>query len=230
MSIAADPVLHRIARFWDARGREDARRYSVPGGLPTDEAAFAASGEALVDALGGLVGWTPDPADTVIEVGCGAGRISGALAGRVAQVVAYDISRTMLAAARDRLPQLANVAWRHGHAGDLEAEPEGAADAVLLIGVLTHLPEPEDLVLALEQAARAIVPGGVVLFDLRLVFDPLRLPGEDPVPPHVARHPIWQGRPSELETVAAIAQQAGLEIERIAGSETGRCLVLTRRL
>lgn len=229
MSIAADPVLHRIARFWDARGREDARRYSVPGGVPTDEAAFAASGERLVDGLGELLGWTPDPDAVVLEVGCGAGRISGALATRVSRVVAYDISRTMLAAARDRLPQLRNLVWRHGHAGDLAAEPEGSVDAVLLIGVLAHLPEPEDLIVALDQAARTVAPGGAVIFDLRLVPEPLRLPGEDPVPPHVARHPIWQGRPSDLETVAAVAHQAGLEIERIAGSETGRCIVLARR-
>jgi ubiquinone/menaquinone biosynthesis C-methylase UbiE len=230
VSIAADPVLHRIARFWDARGREDARRYSVPGGAPTDEAAFAASGDALVDALGPLLGWTPDPDATVVEVGCGAGRVSGALASRVSQVVAYDISRTMLAAARDRLPQLTNVVWRHGHAGDLGGEPEASAGAVLLIGVLTHLPESEDLVEALEQATRTVAPGGAVIFDLRLVPEPLRLPGEDLVPPHVARHPIWQGRASDLETVAAVAHQAGLEIERIAGSETGRCVVLARRL
>ncbi|MBF6621217.1 MAG: class I SAM-dependent methyltransferase [Patulibacter sp.] len=229
MSITADPVLHRIARFWDARGREDARRYSVPGGAPIDEARFAASGAALVEALGELLGWTPDPDATVVEVGCGAGRISAALAARVSRVIAYDISRTMLAAARDRLPELTNVVWRQGHAGDLAGEPEGAVDAALLIGVLTHLPEPEDLVVALEQAAGAVVSGGAVIFDLRLAPEPLRLPGEQPVPPHVARHPIWQGRPADLETVAAVAHQSGLEIERIAGSETGRCVVLARR-
>lgn len=229
MSIADDPVLHRIARFWDARGREDARRYSVPGGLPTDEAAFAASGVALLDAFGELVGWTPEPDATVVDVGCGAGRLSGALASRVAAVVACDISRTMLAAARDRLPDAANVSWRHGHAGNL-AEPDASADAVLLIGLLVHLPEPDDVVGALEEATRVTVPGGTVLFDLRLVPDPLRLPGEDPVPPHVARHPVWRGRTAELETIAAVTHQAGLEIERIAGSETGRCVVLARRL
>ncbi len=230
MTLDADPVLHRIARFWDARGREDARRYSVPGGLPTDEPSFAASGEQLVDALGTLVGWTPDAEATVAEIGCGAGRISGALAPRVARVVAYDISRTMLAVARDRLPQVDNVSWCHGHAAGLSAEVEETFDAVLMIGVLVHLPEPEDLILAIEEATRITVAGGVVIFDLRLVPDPLRLPGEDAVPPHVADHPIWQGRAADLETVAAVAQQSGLELERIVGSETGRCLVLARRL
>lgn len=230
MSFATDPVLQRIARFWDARGREDARRYSVPGGPPTDEEAFAASGDALLDALGELVGWTPDAELAVADVGCGAGRVSGALATRVARVVAYDVSRTMLAVARERLPQTDNVTWRLGHAGDLGAEPDGSIDATLLLGVLTHLPEPEDLDMALAEAARITARGGAVVFDLRLAVDPLRLPGESPVPAYVAEHPIWRGRAADLETIAALTHQVGLEIERIAGSETGRCVVLARRL
>lgn len=230
MSLATDPVLQRIARFWDARGREDARRYSVPGGPPIDEETFAASGDTLLDALGELLGWTPEPDSTVADVGCGAGRISGALASRVTSVIAYDVSRTMLAVARDRLPQTSNVTWRLGHAGDLGAEPEGSVDATLLIGVLTHLPEPDDLDVALAEAARITARGGAVIFDLRLAADPLRLPGESPVPPYVAEHPIWRGRTADLETIAALTHQVGLEIERIAGSETGRCVVLARRL
>lgn len=230
MSLATDPVLQRIARFWDARGREDARRYSVPGGPPIDEPAFAASGDALLDALGELVGWTPELESTVADVGCGAGRVSGALATRVASVVAYDVSRTMLAVARERLPQAGNVTWRLGHAGDLGAVADGSVDTTLLIGVLTHLPEPDDVDLALAEAARITAPGGAVIFDLRLAADPLRLPGESPVPPYVAEHPIWRGRTAELETIAALTHQVGLEIERIAGSETGRCVVLTRRV
>lgn len=230
MSLATDPVLQRIARFWDARGREDARRYSVPGGPPTDEEAFAASGDALLDALGELVGWTPDAGSAVADIGCGAGRVSGALAARVDRVVAYDVSRTMLAVARERLPDTDNVTWRLGHAGDLGAEPDGSVDTALLIGVLTHLPEPDDLIVALAEAARITARGGTVIFDLRLAADPLRLPGEATVPSYVAEHPIWRGRAAELETVAALTHQVELEIERIAGSETGRCVVLARRI
>ncbi len=229
MSFTADPVIHRLTRFWDARGREDARRYSIPGGAPTDEAAFAASGAQLLDDLGTLVGWTVD-ADVIADVGCGAGRISGALAARVERVVAVDVSRTMLAVARDRLPAAENVRWLQGHAGALDAVDDAAVGATLLIGVLVHLPEPEDVADAITEAARITVRGGVVLFDLRLTSEPLRLAGEQPVPPHVADHPVWQGRPADLETIAALTHQAGLEIERIAGSETGRCLVLARRI
>lgn len=230
MSLTTDPVLQRIARFWDARGREHARRYSVPGAPPIDEDAFAASGDALIDALAELVGWTPRPESVVADVGCGAGRISGALAARVARVVAYDVSRTMLAVARERLRDADNVTWRLGHAGDLGAEPDGSVDATLLIGVLAHLPEPDDAEVALAEAARITARGGEVIFDLRLVGEPLRLPGEEPVPSYVAEHPIWRGRTAELETIAALTHQLGLEIERIAGSETGRCVVLSRRL
>ena len=49
--------------------------------------------------------------------------------------------------------------------GDARAldEPEGACDAVLLLGPLYHLVERADRVLALEEARRVLRPGGVVI-------------------------------------------------------------------
>lgn len=228
MTTIDDSGLQRIARFWDARGREDARRYSVPGGCPIDEPAYAASGEAFVAAAEGLVGWVPGSTDVVADVGCGAGRITGALAPRVEHVFAYDVSAAMLEVARDRLPDAANVTWRRNHAADLALQEAAAVDAVVLLGVLTRLPDIESITDVLGEASRIVEPDGVVLFDVRTAPLPLLLPGEATVPPYVADHPLWRGCTVELETLAAIAHQQGLEIERIAGSETGRCLVLAR--
>ena len=42
-------------------------------------------------------------------------------------------------------------------------EPDGSADAVLLLGPLYHLPEPADRLAAWREAARVVRPGGVVV-------------------------------------------------------------------
>ncbi|MGX6449695.1 hypothetical protein ACVU7I_16780, partial [Patulibacter sp. S7RM1-6] len=89
-----DPGVRRLTRFWDARGREDALRYSLPSGARIDEPAFAASGPATLDAIEEHVGaWLPDdPAEAVLDVGCGAGRLTGPLAERRAAVTAVDVA------------------------------------------------------------------------------------------------------------------------------------------
>jgi len=57
----------------------------------------------LVDAAG------IDPADTVLEVGCGTGSITQALAERAKRVVAVDVDPTLAALAQSQLADLPNV-------------------------------------------------------------------------------------------------------------------------
>lgn len=230
MTSDSDPDLLRLTRFWEARGREDAVRYSVPGGMALSDDAFRESGEALLEAAHELVGWTVEPTASVVDVGCGAGRLTGALASRVGHVAAYDIAGTMVAAARERLGHVENVHFDVADAGDLSWQETYSADAVVLLGVLPHLLDMTWVADALAEASRVLVVGGSALFDVRCAPVPMTLPGEELVPPYVARHPIWQGSSLPLETLAAVAHQEDLEIERIAGSESGRALVLARRI
>lgn len=101
---------------------------------------------------------------SVGDLGCGTGAIAEALAPFVARVVGVDSSRAMLAAARRRLRDLANVELR---TGDLEALPigDGELGAALLVLTLHHVPEPAA---ALAEAARVLQPGGrLVVVDMR---------------------------------------------------------------
>ncbi len=106
-------------------------------------------------ALPGLL----DPDWLVGDLGCGTGQVTAALAPFVAQVIAVDRSNDMLAEARERVRDLANVDLRRG---ELEALPiqDSALDAATLILVLHHLPDPAE---ALAEAARVLRPGGRLL-------------------------------------------------------------------
>jgi SAM-dependent methyltransferase len=224
-----DPELRRIARFWDARGREDARRYSVPGGARVDDATFDASGEAVLDWLGSALGWSADGARLALDLGCGVGRLTGPLSARVEETVAVDVSPRMLDAARARLGDPGTIRWVAAEAGDLADLEDGSVDVALALGVLPHLPTVKLVAAALTELGRVLAPGAPAAFDVRSGVPGLVLPGEDDLPAHVAGHPIWRGVAVDLETLAALAHQADLVVERIEGSGTPRCVVLVRR-
>lgn len=224
-----DPALDRIARFWDARGREDPLRYSVPGGPPVDEFSFVASGEDLLDVLEDLVGFAPEGAPVAVDVGCGAGRVTDALARRADAVIACDIAPSMLSAARERHASLGNVTWHQAHAGALRPVADGTADAVLLLGLLPHLPTVDLIGHVLAELGRVLRSDATAVFDVRSGTPAPQLPGESSLPEYVSAHPLWRGTAVDLETLAAIAHQEQLILERIEGSGTTRCVVLARR-
>ncbi|MFL6139810.1 MAG: class I SAM-dependent methyltransferase [Frankiaceae bacterium] len=108
--------------------------------------------EALLERL-----LPPAPA-RVLDVGGGPGTYAAWLAGR-----GYAVRLV------DPVPLHVEQARAHGtfeaSLGDARAlaEPDAAYDAVLLLGPLYHLPARADRVGALREAARVVVPGGLVV-------------------------------------------------------------------
>jgi SAM-dependent methyltransferase len=79
------------------------------------------------------------------------------------------------------------------------AQPDAAADALLLLGPLYHLPEREDRLRALREAARVLVPGGVfvaaAISRFASLFDGLRgAVFEDPAFFAVVQEDLRSGR------------------------------------
>jgi ubiquinone/menaquinone biosynthesis C-methylase UbiE/DNA-binding transcriptional ArsR family regulator len=100
-----------------------------------------------------------DPAWVVGDLGCGTGQTSAALAPYVAGVIAVDESSAMLGAARKRLSGHENVELRGGRLEDLPID-DAALDAAVLSLVLHFVVDP---LAVLQDAARALVPGGRLL-------------------------------------------------------------------
>ncbi|WP_446216820.1 class I SAM-dependent methyltransferase [Micromonospora sp. IBHARD004] len=104
------------------------------------------------------------PAARVLDLGCGTGRLTLALAAAGHTVTGVDPDRASLAAARAK-PGADRVTWIEGTSA---APPDGAYDvAVLTSHVAQEIHAEEDWTRTLADLRRALAPGGRLVFDSR---------------------------------------------------------------
>jgi ubiquinone/menaquinone biosynthesis C-methylase UbiE len=107
---------------------------------------------------GFLLRHVPSPCAEALEIGCGTGTFSRALAERAGHVLALDLSPQMVRIARERSHSHPNVEYLEANALDWEW-PVARFDCVVSIATLHHLPPAE----MLEKMRRALRPGGTLL-------------------------------------------------------------------
>jgi len=100
-----------------------------------------------------------DPADLALDVGCGNGRHVETLQERADRVVGVDVSRSLLDAALERVPDGRFVL------GDASHLPIGSdcVDLAVYIATLHHLPSRDERIASLDELARALGPDGQAL-------------------------------------------------------------------
>jgi 2-polyprenyl-6-hydroxyphenyl methylase/3-demethylubiquinone-9 3-methyltransferase len=167
----------------------------------------------LVDRMAGLKG------RRCVDVGCGGGLFSEAMAARGATVLGIDLAPAALEVARLHLLEsgVGGVSYEEISAEELARREAGSFDLVTCMELLEHVPDPASLV---ESCARLVRPGGSVIFSslnrsLRSWL--LAIVGAEYVTGIVPRgtHRYDQlVRPSELD---AWARHAGLELRELAG-------------
>ena len=97
-----------------------------------------------------------------VDIGCGGGLLSEALAARGAAVTGIDLAEDLLAAARAHLKaSKLKVDYRAVPAETLAAERPGAFDLVTCLEMLEHVPDPAAVVAACGKLAK---PGAPVVF------------------------------------------------------------------
>lgn len=227
-----------IRRFWNARAREDPfyfvdtrQPYKAP-----DPDRFWDAGPLLdyvLDELGVQVSAT----HTVLEIGCGIGRITRVLAARTRQVIALDVSDEMLRRARQLNPQLDNVRWLLGDGASLAGVKTGTIDACVSLVVFQHVPEPGITLGYVREVGRVLVAGGWGA--LQVSNDPRvhrrripvswRIRSRLGLAPEGQTHPAWLGSPVDLGELEAAARAGGLQLERACGEGTQYCQVLLRK-
>jgi ubiquinone/menaquinone biosynthesis C-methylase UbiE len=149
-------TLDRNRQSWDAISAN----YQAHTRISTDDVhyGFLAPGERELGLLGEVAG------KRTLEVGCGGGQNSIALAKQGATCIGIDPSSAQLAHAQ-RLAQEhgVGVQFVDGVAEDLSAFPDGSFDLVLssyAFGYVTDLPR------AYREAWRVLKPGGLFVFCL----------------------------------------------------------------
>lgn len=102
------------------------------------------------------------PQARLLDMGCGAGHASFIAAGRVKEVVAYDLSGQMLAVVSDAAHSrgITNLSTRQGYAEALPFDDE-SFDIVISRYSAHHW---HDVGKALREVRRVLKPGGVVIF------------------------------------------------------------------
>ena len=108
--------------------------------------------------------WSLGPA-TVLDAGCGTGRVAAELASRGADVVGVDVDASMLAAARRRAP---DVPWIEADLTDAAFDLGRRFDVVVMAGnvpLFTPLGTQQALV---AGAARHVAPGGALVAGFQL--------------------------------------------------------------
>ena len=154
----------------------------------------------------------------VLDIGCGGGLLSEALAKAGAKVTAIDLAPNLLKVARlHGLESGIKVDYRETPVEALAAEAPAAFDAITCMEMLEHVPEPASII---DACARLLKPGGQ-LFLSTLNRTPaafaLAIVGAEyvarllPKGTHQYRDFI---KPSEL---AKWLREAGLELEDVSG-------------
>jgi ubiquinone/menaquinone biosynthesis C-methylase UbiE len=156
-----------MQRDWNARARKDAFFYIASWQRDWDPESFFSSGEQdyekLVEPILRQTGY-PTAGKTMLEVGCGAGRMTRSFAQRFARVLAFDAASEMLKRGREYLADVPNIRWIQGDGATLEGVEGGACDFVFSYLVLQHLPTPEYVLGMIREMMRVLKPGGLFLF------------------------------------------------------------------
>ena len=168
-------ILEVMRRDWDERARRDALRYIATWRQDWDPASFFASGEEdyqrFVEAVFARWLWEPQ-GKAMLELGCGAGRMTHSFAQRFARVYACDISPQMLERAKALLPDAANINWLQGDGKLLAGVESASVDFIFSYIVLQHLPTAALIFQYVCEMLRVLKPQGAFLFQFNSTRTP----------------------------------------------------------
>src|SRR5262249_25579473 len=102
---------------------------------------------------------------TCVEVGCGSGRMTAALAERFDRVVALDVSPAMVERARAATND-DRVEFQTISGEQLDGVDDARASVVVCYLVLQHLPARDSVAVYLDEFACVLAPGGEAFVQL----------------------------------------------------------------
>lgn len=171
-SISLEQQLENMRRDWDQRARENARHFVATGQQNWSDDEFFRSGEesAAGDILNDFenVCQGRDPKTMrVLEIGCGAGRVTRALGRIFGEVHAVDVSGEMVAQAQSALADLPHVHVYQNNGCDLSVIPAHDFDFAYSFIVFQHVPSRGIIESYVREVHRLLKPGALFKFQVQ---------------------------------------------------------------
>jgi protein-L-isoaspartate O-methyltransferase len=190
-------TLEKMRADWDARARENARYYVNTATEEWTDETFFASGERtvteeiLTDMINICQGREPKQMK-VLEIGCGAGRVTRALANLFGQVHAVDVSGEMVAQATRAVAQFPGAHVYQNNGMDLSIIPGQDFDFAFSTIVFQHIPS--------REVSRLLRPGALFKFQVQ---------GDTSI--KTTEDDTWLGVPFSDDDAVAMAERCGFE-------------------
>lgn len=200
-----EPTLEKMRRDWDERARENARFYVNTERTDWTDEDFFASGqrtvaeEILTDMTNICQGKDPKQM-RVLEIGCGAGRVTRALANLFGEVHGVDVSGEMIGLAREALKDLPHAHVYQNNGMDLSVVPAADFDFAFSTIVFQHIPSREVIENYVREVHRLLRPGALFKFQVQ---------GDATIQTEI--DDTWLGAAFSDEDAVAMAERCGFE-------------------
>jgi SAM-dependent methyltransferase len=204
-AVSLHKLLDKMKRDWDERARINPRYYIADCREDWSEEEFFDSGEQTVaqfilnDMINVCQGRQPEEM-RVLELGCGAARVTRALANVFGEVHGVDVSGEMLDLARRATAGLANVRVYQNNGRDLGVLGSLMFDFAFSSCVFHHVPSKVLVESCIREVGAHLKPGSLFKFEVQGCLDV-----------RTSEHDTWLGTPmSELEMLQ-IAERCGFD-------------------
>lgn len=228
--------------FWDQKARENAFWFietALDFNHP-DADAFWRSGEEVLDDSLRRFDLKLRGDERVLEIGCGIGRISRALARRTGEVVGIDVSEEMIGRGTEALRDMSNVSLHLTAGLDLSEFANDSFDFGYSFVTFQHIPDAAITCNYIAELGRVLRPGGLALFQVSQhpAFHRREFWGRPRIGERVSGllgrapkgvlEPEWLGSTVSKADLVAALDRGRLTLEGIDGERTLFCFVLAR--
>jgi cyclopropane fatty-acyl-phospholipid synthase-like methyltransferase len=201
-----------MKKDWDRRAKENARHYVETGKENWTDEEFFQSGETTVaeevDTDMTNICQGKDPRSMlVLEIGCGAGRVTRALAKRFGEVHGVDVSGEMVKLARAALAPYPGAFVYQNNGKDLSVIPGRQFDFAFSCIVFQHIPSREIITNYVREVSRLLRPGALFKFQVQGDVSMKTRPDD-----------TWLGVPFSTEQAAHMADRCGFELRHHHGA------------
>jgi SAM-dependent methyltransferase len=233
-----------MRRFWDERARQNALWYihSQLDFRNPDIDEFWRSGDDNLTRTMEPFGVHLHGHEHVLEIGCGVGRMTRALAARSARVVGIDVSEEMVQLGRQLLADIGNIELLVGTGRDLHGLDNETFDVCYSFIVFQHIPDPSITLTYIREMGRVLRRGGWALFQISespTIHDATywrwRIPFSQRLGALLRRapggclRPEWLGSSLPRRALLEALTAGGLDLDRTTGDGTQYCFVLARK-